>query len=158
MMHHFQIIEAKPYHCGRIVRMLRREHQNAMTIIGQKAHHELRTCFDHSAFRRAWLIDGQLAAVGGVVGTSLSSAGYIWLALTQEATKYPVAVFKEAKTQLREILQVKRKLVTTTYCDDATATRFAERLGFERREQSDQTIGWMISRANDIVIAQREAA
>lgn len=126
----FQIIEAKPYHCGQMVRALRYEHQSALMLLGVDSHRELRALFDQSAFRKAWLIDGKLAALGGVSGMQLSAIGFVWLCLSEQARKYPVAIIKEARRQLDQIMIVKRELATTIISGDVSARRLAIFLGF----------------------------
>jgi hypothetical protein len=126
----FRIIDAKPYHCGQMCRVLRYEHQMAISRIGIDSHRELRGLFDQSSIRRAWLIDGKLGALGGVSGTKLSPYGFVWLALTQAASHYRVAIVKEAKKQLAEIMTIKRELATTIIAGDDAARRLAIFLGF----------------------------
>lgn len=130
-MTEFRIIEAREYHCGQIVRRLREEHHAAIMGLGVDAHREIRASFDQSAYRRGWLIDGRLAGLGGVTGSLASSHGMIWLALTAQATRYPLAIMKEARRQLAEILETKRDLVSSLIPGDRTAIRFATALGFE---------------------------
>lgn len=126
----FQIVEARAYHCGAMVRMLRAEHQRAIARLGVNAHRELRQRFDSSSFRRAWLIDGKLAALGGVTGSQLSSEGYVWLALSGLATRYPLEVVRETRRQLAALMVVKRSLVTSIIASDETSKRFAIFMGF----------------------------
>jgi hypothetical protein len=126
----FSVIPAQPWHCGQMIRRLRHEHHRAVSSIGIDSHRELRRLFDASSFRRAWLIAGRLAALGGVEGTLLSPFGFIWLALTEEATAYPVAIVKEARRQLESIMATKRELVTTLLPGDEAAKRLAIFLGF----------------------------
>jgi hypothetical protein len=131
---HFEIIEAQPQHCGRMARMLRQEHAAVLIGLGVRPHHELRSSFEHSSFRRAWFIDGQLAAVGGVMGTAAESSGVVWLAVARWATRYRIAMLREARKQLAEIAVVKRTLQTLVFPADAASFRFAQRLGFRVRE------------------------
>lgn len=130
-MPQFEIIEAKPWHCGQMVRMLRQEHAAALAGLGVISHRELNARFEASTFRRAWLIDGKIAGLGGVVGTRLSLSGQIWLALSDEAMKYPTAVVRTAQSQIEEIMQTKRVLVTLLLDEDERAKKFAKFLGFE---------------------------
>lgn len=129
-MPEFSIIPARPWHCGQMVRLLRHEHRNAIARLGVDSHRELRHRFETSAFRRAWLIDGRLAALGGVTGGTLCATGFLWLALSETARRYPVAIVKEARRQLAEIMLVKRELATTILDGDAAAQRLAIFLGF----------------------------
>ncbi len=126
----FQIIPAKPWHCGAMVRRLRIEHRMAVAKLGLDSHRELSDRFGQSAFRRALLIDGHLEALGGVTGSLLSGEGYVWLALSQCAARYPLALVREARAQLEQIMVTKRVLVTSVLDDDIAAKRFAIFLGF----------------------------
>lgn len=129
-MTEFRVVEAKPFHCGRMCRILRTEHHEALAMIGADIHRELRAAFDASCIRKAWLIDGELAALGGISGSALDAAGYVWLALSKKATHYPVALLKEAKRQLAEVMRTKRELATTIIPTDEAALRLAVFLGF----------------------------
>jgi len=129
-MTEFSIIEARPWHCGSICRRLRLDHQKAIAKFGINSHMELRARFDASAFRRAWFIDGRLAALGGVTGSALSATGFVWLCLTEDAIKYPLATIKETKRQLAEIMVVKRTLVTAILDGDEISKKFAIFMGF----------------------------
>lgn len=126
----FQVVEAKPFHCGQMARLLRVEHRKAIALVGVDAHRELRASFDDSYFRRAWLIDGKLAGLGGVRGTTLSPFGFVWLALSSEALKHPIEIVKEARWQMRFILETKKQLATTLIEGDEAAKRFAVFMGF----------------------------
>jgi hypothetical protein len=132
-MPRFETIEARPYHCGQIVRRLRREHRAA--IVGINAHQEIRDRFLASSFRRAWLIDGELCALGGVVGGALSTVGYIWLVLSQRALDHPVAVVREARRQLDDIMATRHELAAVIIPQDKAALRFAIFLGFHVADQ-----------------------
>jgi hypothetical protein len=126
----FRIAEAQPWHCGRMVRILRHEHRLASARVGLDAHRQLRALFDLSAFRRVWLADGEMLALGGVSGTCISPYGFIWLALSEKAKRYPVALVKEARRQIDAIMTTKVELMTTIIGGDDAARRLAVFLGF----------------------------
>lgn len=126
----FTIIPAKPFHCGQMCRLLRHEHAQAIAMLGIDSHREMRRLFDTSSFTRAWLIDGKMAALGGVVGNLLSPYGFVWLALTEQARRYPLAIIKEARRQLDYIMTTKKELATTVLDGDPAARRLAIFLGF----------------------------
>lgn len=126
----FTIVDGKPWHCGQMIRILRHEHTKSLITTGVDSHRELKTRFDLSIFCRAWLVDGQLAALGGVCGSKLSALGFVWFAMSERAKRYPVALVKEARRQLEEIMVVKRELATTIIPDDDAALRLAVYLGF----------------------------
>jgi hypothetical protein len=125
----FEIVEARPWHVGQIARRLRFEHRAAVAGTGIDIHRELRQRFNESSFRRAWLIDGRIEGIVGVCGTTISPHGYVWLAFTEEATRYPVAIVKETRKQLDDIMRVKHQLSTIVIHGDQTSLRFARFLG-----------------------------
>ena len=102
-----------------------------MIGLGVNPHREIRASFDQSAYRRAWLVNGRLAGLGGVTGSLAASQGMIWLALSARATRYPIEIVKEARRQLDAISETKRDLVSSLIPGDRAAIRFATRLGFE---------------------------
>lgn len=152
----FQIIAAKPYHCGAMVRRLRREQAQAVARLGVDSHRELSERFAASAWRRAWLADGELAALAGVTGSALSAQGFVWLALTDRAARYPLAIVREAKRQLDDLMATRRLLVTSILDGDLAARRFAIFLGFTLAAEEDAQPA--ASRAGRRILAQRAAA
>lgn len=126
----FTIIEGRPWHCGAMCRLLRSEQRNEVAKFSLDSHRELRAMFDQSAFRRAWLIDGRLAGLGGVAGSRLSPVGYIWLALSSAATKYPVQIVKESRRQIAELAATKHALYAQILSGDQASMRLAVFLGF----------------------------
>lgn len=84
-----------------------------------------------SQYCKAWLIDGRLAALGGVEGPLMADSGYIWLIISEEATKHPIAVFRTAKRYLTEIMMVKKEVRTTIMGKDKPSYCLAGWLGFE---------------------------
>lgn len=125
-----ETIPGRAFHCGQIARRLRTEHAQAVAILGISAHHEIRARFDDSSFCRALLIDGELAGLGGVTGSLMASVGCVWLALTAQALRYPVAIAREAQRQIDEIMRTKHELVTFLVDGDRSSRRFAVALGF----------------------------
>lgn len=123
--------EAKPYHTGRIARTLRAAHRELLTGMGVNIHRELRAMFDASMWTRAWFLDGELMAIGGVTGTALSTEGVIWLALSEAATHHPLRLAREVKRQFAVPFLSKHRLLALVMKDDAAALRFAYFLGFK---------------------------
>ena len=127
----FEIAEAKAYHCGIISRSLRADHRQAAELAGVNIHREILSCYNQSSFRRAWKIDGKLAALGGVIGTLASSSGVVWLALSEEASRHPKAVVGEARRQLSALMSVKRELRASLFENDEASIRLAIFLRFQ---------------------------
>lgn len=125
-----QRIEARPFHCGAIVRRMRFDHRVALAQIGLNAHRELRDSFDRSYLRYAWLLDGRLVAIAGIIGQYASSEGSIWMVLTEEITLRPRVIVKEIRRVLDEAMSTKTRLDTTVLADDEAALRLVCFLGF----------------------------
>ena len=140
MSANFEIVEAKPHHVGAILHNMRRGHLASMLAVGfdkRSMHKTVRIYFDDSSFRRAWMIDGKLAGLGGVRGTTISPKGFIWLILSEEATLYPIEIVKEARRQMNAIMLTKRKLETIVVESDQIAMRFARFMGFKDLQPSN---------------------
>lgn len=126
-----EIVDAKIRHCGQITRSLRVDHAATLMRMDVQIHRELRHYFDTSYYKRSAFIDGHLVAVGGCQGSLISSSGFLWLALSQYAMKFPVAVLRYAKREIEHLAKTKTELRTTLLPDDVPAQRLAAFLGFE---------------------------
>jgi hypothetical protein len=124
----FELVDAKLWHCGQMARMARDGH--AVTMMGISQHHELRLAFQQSPYKKSWLIDGKLAAIGGVIGPTIAAHGIIWLTFSNLVSRYPVAATKLMRKELAEIMVVKRLLYCTIIDGDQASERFATFLGF----------------------------
>jgi hypothetical protein len=131
MAPNFQAVRARRADCFKIARTLRPKQRAAMIALGLRPFEEFQDAYDNTLAPMAWLIDGELAAVGGVAGSGISPYGFVWLGLAEQATAYPVAIVKEALRQFRDVLAVKRHVVTTLLPGDEAAWRFADFFGFD---------------------------
>lgn len=129
-MTEYCVIEARPCHCGKIARSLRHDHMRALLAMGFDVHMELRRRFFESFYRKAWTIDGELAALGGIAGSMISSNGYIWLAISEAATLHPHAIIREARRQLDFVMRFKSEVATYLLAGDQKAVEMAVYLGF----------------------------
>ncbi len=137
----FEIRDAKLHDCGAMLRKLREGHREAIASLGFNAHRELRDRFEASHSRKVWMIDGEMAALGGVSGQALSGSGYIWLAVSQSAMRHPVAMVREAKRQIESLMLTRHELVTNIVPEDSHSLKFAMYLGFELVHNSKVKIG-----------------
>jgi hypothetical protein len=127
----FTIADAKRPHCGQIWHRLRHEHQHASLRLGLNGHAELVSVLQESSYAKSYFADGELIAMGGVIGCLISPLGFVWLAITEEgARRYPIALAREARKQLDTIMRAKMELVTTIIGGDEAAKRLAVFLGF----------------------------
>lgn len=113
-----------------MARILRHEHTAAALGIGENVHRQIRRSFAASWLVRAWAIDGELNALGGVTGAVLSPVGYVWMGISDRFRRYPRYVVKEARSLMDEALRTKLELRTVIYGGDEAALRFAIYLGF----------------------------
>lgn len=130
MNHTFEIRDAKPWHVGQMARMIRKDQRNAIVKIGVSPHQELSKIFNSSSFKKVCLVDGKLQAMWGVVGTLISSSGFVWMVVTDEAMRFPVKMVKETRNQLRIISEITPKLFTALVDGDEVAIKFAKYFGF----------------------------
>lgn len=130
----FQVVEAKPFHVGMMVRRMRLQHRSILIGLGVNAHRELKSTLDASSYRRSWFIDGQIAALGGITGSLCSSAGYIWLVLSEDALKHRIEIVREARRQIVEMFKTFTEIRATLLVQDRPSHRFAEFLGFSTPE------------------------
>lgn len=137
----FEVKEAKLFHCGEIIRQLREEHQRALITLGARPHRAIRSSFEDSYYRKAWFIDGTLCGMGGVCGSSLSTEGMVWLALTEEAMAHPLVAARTARRYLDALMVTKHRLFTHLIPEDKLAMRFAIRLGFELDHSTPIPVG-----------------
>lgn len=130
MSHVYEVVEARRHMCGKLARQLRLEHQTAAMRVGVDVHRGLREVYDRSFYRRAWRIDGTLAALGGATGTLMSPSAFVWLALTEQATRHRFELVREARRQMAHIMRARVQIETTVICGDEAAKRLLVFLGW----------------------------
>lgn len=126
----WEVVEAKPYHVGRVIKRLRHDHASYMRGLGLNPHRELRRAYLDSSWSRTWLRDGQPVAIGGVSGSLLSPVGYVWLALTEDVRAFPLRIMREARRQIAVMMETRLEIQSLAVLCDPTAWRFAMSLGF----------------------------
>lgn len=129
----YRTVEARPYHLTRIVRRIRAEDASAAEALGIDARSELQRIFDASPYRRAWLVDGAVTAVGGVTGTAASSTGVLWLVTSRDLGRHARQFFSVGIDNLRAILETRSHVDAVMLRSDDAARRFATHFGFRLR-------------------------
>jgi hypothetical protein len=124
------IIDACPWHVGQIVRRLRFEHAIASRAVDPRLHHTLVIKYRESYYRRALLIDGELSMLWGLTGTPISPFGFVWMAMTEKATFYPMRVARTFYREVERMATNKHQLESTILGGDEAAMRFSAFLGF----------------------------
>lgn len=116
---------------------MRREHAAVLDAHPHiKAHRNIVQFFERSSIMRAWTIDGEIAALAGVTGSRMDTAGIAWLVLSEKAHGYPLAVSREALRFMDWIRITKRDISMVVLADDKRSIQFAYFLDFksDRRE------------------------
>jgi hypothetical protein len=124
-------ISATRADCSKIACFMRDQHRQSITMLGLDPYRELVDAFDETPHPMAWVIDGELAALGGVAGPPLlNPIGIVWLAVTEHAVQFRHALVKELRRQLDVAQQVYGILATPLCPADKVSLRFAAFLGF----------------------------
>ena len=133
----FEVIEAKPWHVGQMARTLKQEQREAISKFGVNLHKEMTRIYDASYYRKVWVIDGKIVAIGGVAGSIMSCVGFMWLAASTFALQYPVEMVKETKRQLANALSIHSELSATTIRGDQISKRFLHFFGFAECDSNE---------------------
>ncbi len=137
-MTEFELRPARLYHCGRMIRKLRAAQAGALATLGIHLHTELRARFSESSYKESWFIDRKLAALGGVTGSLMSSTGFIWLAVSDDATRYPRQLALMIRTLLARVMETRHEVYTVIFKEDIVSLRWVEFLRFhEAKTQPD---------------------
>lgn len=140
----FTVQEAKRWHCGEMIRNLRPEQTDVAKNLGFNAHEHLQEAFMISGISKTWFgEDGKILGMMGVTGPMMAEEGMIWLAVSKEATKFPIFIVKQAINQLAELMLFKNRLYAAPFLADPASVKFARSMGFiEMADQSGaQEIG-----------------
>jgi hypothetical protein len=129
-MSRYTLTECRRHHCGQMARRMRAANRVAMIAAGCDPHLEIVRRYYESSYRRAWLIDGQLGAIGGVSGTLAASDGYIWMVVAEIATCHALALARMTLGVLAEVSVTFRRVESLMVAADERAVEFARFLGF----------------------------
>lgn len=132
-----ELVEAKAYHTSRISRSLRVDHRDLLLSMHVRIHREMRDMFDTSRLRLAWILNGELMAIGGITGTLASSEGIAWLAISESAKGHSLRVAREVSRQVKKIMETRQRLETIILKNDHDAIRFAYFLGFNVKQPTE---------------------
>jgi hypothetical protein len=110
---------------------MRGDHLDALCVLGLDPLHEAVVAFDQTPHPIAWLIDDQLAAMGGVAAAPwLSPHGICWMMVSESATRFPRALVTEVRRQLDAAQELYPLIVAPLCPADRKSLRFAAHLGF----------------------------
>jgi hypothetical protein len=87
---------------------------------------------------RAWLVDGEVAVIGGDSAPVLASEGLLWLFTTPLVERVPLAFFRMMREEISNIMEIRATVRSTVLASFERCLRFYRMLGFE---VSDSPIG-----------------
>jgi len=102
----------------------------AMERYGQNPRAAVHRAFMVSHYRRTALIDGKPVAMWGVAGSLLNECADVWLFLSRDVEKMPLAIVREARAELSQAADLYSHLEATLLPEDEPSVRFARFLGF----------------------------
>ena len=139
--------ESMRHHCGQMARKMRQSQRDAITNMGVDVHAELVRVFERSSFRRSVFLNGELVAMGGVIGATLAPHGNVWLALSEDfAGRHRIAVAREALRWMFRLMETRTALTAICLLEDAPSWRFAQFLGFRPEQDFDNRTATIVCR------------
>ena len=109
----FETIPPNRSDCSEITCRMRGDQPEAIAGSGWIRTHEITQAFDETPHPTAWLIDGELAAMGGVrAPPGLCPLGIVWLVVAEHAVRFRCALVREIGRQLESCVQLHPILVS----------------------------------------------
>jgi hypothetical protein len=126
----FRIEECTMAHLRAIVPRLRDLDRAEAESAGTAARHLLHQLWHNSPFRRAAFLDGEIACVGGYVGSVLSTEGEAWLFTTAVVERAPLSFVRGLQVMVAEMLETKTSLVSAVMAEYDRSIKLMEMIGF----------------------------
>lgn len=131
------VVPASVRHVKPLAARLRTAACITLQDFGFEPRRALLRAFVGAHYCRTALVDGKPVAMWGTNGPLLSDEAMVWLVLSDEITKMPLAVVREARRELAKIMENYREVAITVLPDDEAAIQFAVALGFHDRDNDD---------------------
>ncbi len=107
------------------------EDEAEMKALGMNPHRALWRSWKMSAVRKALIVDGEVAAIWGVVGGILGASGAVWLLTGPKVRQMsPIAVARIYKNEVREMLETYQVIENLVDCRYIGAIRLLKIAGF----------------------------
>lgn len=114
----------------RMARNLRAEDRCEITDLGLAPRRALHMLFRESLFVRAAEVDGELAALWGLLGAMASDEANPWLFTAPPIERVPLAFFREASREVARMLATRRRLSVHVAAGYERSVRFWQMIGF----------------------------
>lgn len=127
-----QIIEATLEHVQELGRSMNSEDREEAEAMGLKAHRALWRSWKDSSFRKAALVDGQVVAIWGVVGSFMGLRGRLWMVTGKKAREVsPIYSALLYRAEVRKMLEIFPLLENYVDNDYERAVKMLEFGGFK---------------------------
>jgi hypothetical protein len=125
------ITDAKPIHIGSITRRLRPDDYAEIAVLYGDVRKAIRAAYRVSSIRRVAFVDREIAALWGVTGSLLAQEAHMWLVTTAAVEKVPLAFFRLARKEIREMLGTRTVLFGSVRVSYEKSVRFMRLLGWK---------------------------
>jgi hypothetical protein len=126
----YRIVDATPEHVRLLGTRLRLEDEIEVTSLGLTPKQAIWRSYRHAILRRTAFIGDEIAAMWGVNGQLLSNVGRPWLLTAPVIETMPLAFLKEARREVRDMLEAHPVLINHVQASYTRAIRFLELAGF----------------------------
>lgn len=132
-----EIVEASLAHMRAVAGRLRVEERLETVAAREVPRHLMLRLWGDATYRRAGLVEGEVAAVWGCGGTLGSSAADVWLFTTPVIDKIPLRFVREARGQIAEMLKTRHTIYSACLETCERSLRLWQMLGFEAQDAVD---------------------
>ena len=140
------VVQADLGHVDALDAGLNAEERAEMVHAGAPPAVWLRALIGGSGYARVCLEEGHPIAAWGIIGTALSFSGEAWLVATDAARRRRWELIRVGVAEVRTMLLIKTKIVSSVLCADARGRRFATWLGFGEFEDAQLPNGATVHR------------
>lgn len=127
----YAIIPGSIRHVKPLARTLRPAACMTLQAFGQDPRKSLQRAFIGSHYSRTAIVGIEPIAMWGIQGPVLSDSAIAWLALSDKAAKWPLAIVRRARQELAQMQDRVDKIYATILLGDERAMLFAKTLGFQ---------------------------
>lgn len=124
------VVPATPAHMAELQAGLREADKVEVIGMGSTVEESFRVTWRRSLLTQTVLVDGRVAAVGGVGGSALGGVGQPWMLTTSLFERIPVFMVKEGLRQVDSWLAIFSRLESLVDARYGRACGFLEVIGF----------------------------
>lgn len=126
-----EIVTATLAHVQELGKNMNAEDIAELKALGMKPHRALWRSWRVSVVRKAIIVDGEVAAIWGVVGGILGVSGAVWLLTGPKLRKlHPITIARIYRNEVRELLETYQVIENLVDCGYIGAVRMLKIAGF----------------------------